>query len=100
MEEGAGAGAYDGFYSPEELVALRRADATLGVDAEIEAARVIVMRLLESGQAAERPELLLRAVESVVRATRVQHQIGKGGARTLLDAADRILAELGMGGEG
>ncbi len=91
-------GPYDRYFTAEEKKALT--DAATGVDAEIGAARVALMRLLSSGLAEERPELVLRAVESIVRAIRVRHQISGGAAESLLDAADRVLAELGLGDEG
>lgn len=97
MQRGAGSGPYDSYYTDEELRSLRLAAGEQGVDPEIGAARIALLRLLASGAAEEKPELLLRAVEAVVRAVRVKHQIGGGAAENLLEAADRILAELGYG---
>lgn len=99
MVTGSDEGPYDVYSSTEERESLSRAEAVHGVDAEIGAARVALIRLLSSGIADEKPELLLRAVESIVRAMRVKHQIGGGSAESLLDAADRILSELGYGGD-
>lgn len=93
-------GPYDGHYSPAELRALRRAASCQGVDAEIDAARVALMRLLAGGQAEEHPELVVRAVEAVVRSMRIRHQMSGGASRNIIEAADTILAELGLGGEG
>lgn len=90
-------GPYDRYYSTEERQSLCSAEPDRGVDAEIGAARVALIRLLSSGIADEKPELLLRAVESIVRAVKVKHQIDGGAAENLLEAADRILAELGLG---
>ncbi|MDP9349999.1 MAG: hypothetical protein M3P51_00415 [Chloroflexota bacterium] len=98
MDNGRQAGLYEDFYSPEELGQLRRSAESGGVDAEIELARVALMRLLSSGQAEQNPELLLRAVDQVVRSIRVRHQVQGAAPRSLLQAADTILAELGLGG--
>ncbi len=96
MEE---AGPYEEYYSPSEIRRLRRTGGARGVEAEVDAARMIVMRLMDSGQAEERPEVLIRALEAVIRAMRVQHQIGGGAASSFVEAADRMLAEMGLGGE-
>lgn len=90
-------GPYDSYYSPDERRSLQAAAAQRGVDAEIGAARVALIRLLAGGKAEEKPELLLRAVDGIVRAIRVKHQITGGAAENLLEAADRILLELGLG---
>ncbi len=86
---------YDDYYTPSELRSLRRAAG--GVDAEIGAARVALIRLLSGPLAEEKPELVLRTVEAIVRSVRVKHQISRGAAENLLEAADTILAELGLG---
>ncbi|MDP9379481.1 MAG: hypothetical protein M3Q29_04895 [Chloroflexota bacterium] len=91
---------YGEHYSPAELQALQRAAAERdSVDAEIDAARVALMRLLASSQAEERPELVIQAVEAVVRSMRVRRQISGGSSRNIIEAADAILGELGLGGE-
>ena len=92
-------GPYDGYYSEREKGLLRRAATRQGIDAEIGAARVALMRLLGSGLAEEKPELVLKAVEGIVRAMRVRHQISGGPAENLLEAADKILGEFGLGDE-
>ena len=97
MRQEADEGPYDSYYSPEERRSLRQAAHERGVDLEIGAARVALIRLLSSGLAEERPELLLRAVESVVRAVRVKHQLGGGAGKELLESADDVLLELGLG---
>ncbi|MDQ3856531.1 MAG: hypothetical protein M3281_09090 [Chloroflexota bacterium] len=93
-------GPYDSYYSPAELRALRLAAKRAGVDAEIGAARVALLRILGSPLVEEKPELLLRAVESVVRAIRAKHQITGGAAENLIEAADKVLKEMGYDGEG
>ena len=97
MSEGADEGPYDGYYSPQELRSLRAAAQQSGVDAEIGAARVALIRLLASDAAEERPELVVRAVEAIVRAIRVRHQITGGAASNLVEGFDRLLAEMGYG---
>ena len=95
----AEAGPYEEYFSPSELRRLRRTGGMRGVEAEVDAARMVVMRLMESGQAEERPEVLIRALEAVIHAMRVQHQIGGGATNSFVEAADRMLAEIGLGGE-
>lgn len=98
MGRGEDGGLYEEFYSPEEVRQLRRGGEAQGVDAEIELARVALMRLLSSGQAEQSPELLLRAVDQVVRSIRVRHQVQGGAPSSLMQAADTILSQLGLGG--
>ena len=93
-------GPYETYYSDEERRALKVAAERSGLDAEIGAARVALIRMLASPAADERPELLLRAVESIVRAIRVKHQIGDGAAENVLEVEDRVLHEKGLGERG
>lgn len=94
MGEGAGEGPYGGFYSAEERARLR--EAGRGLDAEIGAARVALMRALAADEAQGKPEVVLRAVDAVVRAVRARHQM-----RGDEDApeTDAVLAEMGLGTE-
>ena len=99
MRPEADEGPYDSYYSEMEKGLLQRAAQRQGIDAEIGAARVALMRLLNTGLAEEKPELVLKAVEGIVRAIRVRHQISRGSAENLLEAADKILGEFGLGEE-
>ena len=92
-------GPYGDYYTPAERRQLRRAAGVSGVDAEIDAARVALMRMLGSAEAEAKPELLLKAVDAVVRSIRVRHQISGGAAENLVEAFDKILGEMGYGEE-
>lgn len=99
MDRHTDEGPYDGYYSPEEKRSLQIAARSQGIDAEIDAARVALIRLLATDGASQRPEILLRSIETIVRAMRVRHQISGGAAQTFLEATDRMLTELGLGAE-
>ncbi len=93
-------GLYERFFTADEIAALQRAGDNPGLEAEIALARVAIMRLLEDEEnAGKLIDGIAKAVTQIVRAMKMEHVISGSQAEDLLEATNRVLAELGFGPE-
>ncbi len=95
------AGLYRRYFRPEELEALDAAEHTGSLHDEIAALRVALARALrEEEDAARLVDTISKGVGAIVRAVRAEHLVSGAGAEDLVQATNRILADLGLGEEG
>jgi hypothetical protein len=88
-------GLYSKYLSADEQQALALVGDAPGLDGEIEAARVDVMRALRSGE----PGDVGRAALVVGRLLQIRRQLDGDQAAGLTSAITQVLIELGVGGE-
>jgi hypothetical protein len=87
---------YSKFLTEDELLQLKKTGEIKGVDDEIQAAQVLVMRLLGAGDS----EMAIRAIALVGRLKSQARLYGGDQAGGIIEAVTTILEELGIGGPG
>lgn len=87
---------YSKFLTEEEQLTVNRGGEIRGIDDEIAAAQVIVMRLLQEGD----NETAIRAIQLVARLKTQARRESGDQASGIIEAATAILEELGIGGPG
>jgi hypothetical protein len=87
---------YSKFLTDDERMQLARSGEIKGIDGEIEASRVLVMRLLAEGN----HEVAIRAIALVARLEAQARRENGGQATGVIEAVTSLLEELGIGGPG
>lgn len=87
---------YSKFLTQDELLQLAKSGGIKGIEDEIQAAQVVVMRLLADGD----NENIIRALALVGRLKSQARRDGGDQAAGIVEAVTTILDELGIGGTG
>ncbi len=92
---------YERFYTLNELQALLESAGLDSLEAEVGAARVAIMRVLEQEEdPVKLATTVSKVVHEIVSAAKVNHLLSGDAAQGLLEATNKILEDMGLGDRG